>query len=107
MTRKRKEPVGVKHATVPQADLQDPTLYVNRELAALAFQRRVLEEAEDESQPLLERVKFLSILGSNIDEFFMVRVAGLVAQVDSGATESGPDGMRPAAQLLAIRSEVK
>lgn len=105
MTRKKKAAAGM----VPESrfNLNDPSLYVNRELAALAFQRRVLEEAEDESHPLLERVKFLAILGSNLDEFFMVRVAGLAAQVDSGASEIGPDGMSPAAQLLAIRREVK
>ena len=88
-------------------DLAAPELYVNRELSLLAFQRRVLEEAEDESNPLLERLKFLSILGSNLDEFFMVRVAGLVAQVDAGAVDAGFDGMSPRAQLVAIRQEVK
>lgn len=106
MTRKKKS-TAKSAAAEPVVDLNDPALYVNRELAALAFQRRVLEEAEDESHPLLERVKFLAILGSNLDEFFMVRVAGLAAQVDSGASEIGPDGMSPAAQLLAIRREVK
>jgi polyphosphate kinase len=88
-------------------DLKDPSLYVNRELSMLAFQRRVLEEAEDETNPLLERVKFLSILGSNLDEFFMVRVAGLAAQMEAGSLEAGPDGMSPRAQLVAIRREVK
>jgi polyphosphate kinase len=88
-------------------DLKDPDLYLNRELGLLAFQRRVLEEAEDGSNPLLERTKFLSILGSNLDEFFMVRVAGLAAQLDAGTTEVGPDGMSPRAQLIAIRREVK
>jgi polyphosphate kinase len=91
--------------TVPSFD--DPALYINRELSLLSFQRRVLEEAEDERNPLLERVKFLSILGSNLDEFFMVRVAGLAAQVDAGTVEVAPDGMAPAAQLIAIRREVK
>src|ERR1700735_1269256 len=71
----------------------DPRLYVNRELSLLAFQKRVFEEAQDEQNPLLERVRFLSILGSNLDEFFMVRVAGLRRQVESGVLECGPDGM--------------
>src|SRR5690242_17995204 len=86
--------------------LKDPSLYINRELSLLAFQKRVLEEAQDESNPLLERVKFLSILGSNLDEFFMVRVAGLKRQVEAGSVEVGPDGLLPAAQLDAIRTEV-
>src|SRR5215831_5717398 len=89
------------------AEFNNPELYVNRELSLLAFQRRVLEEAEDESNPLLERVKFLSILGSNLDEFFMIRVAGLAAQVEAGTMEVGPDGMGPRAQLVGIRREVK
>ena len=93
--------------TAPNAtDLKDPELYLNRELALLAFQRRVLEEAEDKSNPLLERLKFLSILGSNLDEFFMVRVAGLLAQLDSGAVDAGFEGMSPRAQIVAIRREV-
>ncbi len=87
--------------------LSDPELYINRELSLLAFQRRVLEEAEDETNPLLERVNFLSILGSNLDEFFMVRVAGLAAQMDAGTLEVGPDRMSPRAQLVSIRREVK
>lgn len=94
-------------AKVKDADLKDPSLYLNRELSLLAFQRRVLEEAEDAKNPLLERVKFLSILGSNLDEFFMVRVAGLAAQLDAGLMEVGPDGMSPRAQMVAIRREVK
>jgi polyphosphate kinase len=96
-------------AAAPAADidLKDSSLYLNRELSLLAFQRRVLEEAEDESNPLLERVKFLAILGSNLDEFFMVRVAGLAAQMDAGSLEAGPDGLGPRAQLVAIRREYK
>lgn len=91
----------------PSRALEDPSLYINRELSLLAFQRRVLEEAEDGRNPLLERVKFLAILGSNLDEFFMVRVAGLVSQMDAGITDSGPDGLPPRAQLIAIRREIK
>src|ERR1700749_2112408 len=87
-------------------DLKDASLYINRELSLLAFQRRVLEEAQDESNPLLERLKFLAIVGSNLDEFFMVRVAGLKRQMDAGSIEVGPDGMSPADQLEAIRAEV-
>jgi polyphosphate kinase len=87
--------------------LDAPELYVNRELSLLAFQRRVLEEARDETNPLLERLKFLAILGSNLDEFFMVRVAALTAQADAGRVDASPDGMSPRAQLVAIRREVK
>ncbi len=86
--------------------LNDPALYINRELSLLAFQKRVLEEAQDETNPLLERFKFLSILGSNLDEFFMVRVAGLKRQLESGAVPALPDGMTPAAQLASIRTDV-
>jgi polyphosphate kinase len=88
----------------PVTDLKAPELYINRELSLLAFQRRVLEEAQDQTTPLLERVRFLSILGSNLDEFFMVRVAGLLNQVEAGTLDAGPDGMTPAQQLEAIRS---
>jgi polyphosphate kinase len=86
-----------------EINLEDPALYVNRELSLLAFQKRVLEEAQDPTNPLLERVKFLSIFGSNMDEFFMVRVAGLKNQMESGIIEAGADGMSPASQLEAIR----
>jgi polyphosphate kinase len=104
-TEDSSEPAGAAAGQI--VDLKDPQLYLNRELGLLAFQRRVLEEAEDPSNPLLERIKFLSILGSNLDEFFMVRVAGLAAQLDAGTVEVGPDGMSPRAQLIAIRREVK
>jgi polyphosphate kinase len=101
------EPV-VQSASTPAADipLDDPSLYINRELSLLEFQRRVLDEARDEGNPLLERVKFLSIVGSNLDEFFMVRVAGLKEQIAAGLHEVGPDGMPPEQQLEAIRGEV-
>ncbi len=102
---------GAEPATPPaisqNTDLSARELYVNRELGLLAFQRRVLEEAEDHGNPLLERVKFLAILGSNIDEFFMVRVAGLLEQADAGIVEAGPDGMTLRAQLITIRREIK
>ena len=84
-------------------DLNDPSLYINRELSMLEFQRRVLEEAWDDKNSLLERVKFLSIVGSNLDEFFMVRVSGLKKQIDLGILNLPPDGMTPAEQLAAIR----
>jgi polyphosphate kinase len=86
--------------------LDQPQLYLNRELSLLSVQRRVLEEAQDPKTPLLERIKFLSIVGSNLDEFFMVRVAGLKRQVERGVMDCGPDGMTPAAQLQVIRRNV-
>ena len=88
---------------VVKVDLDDPNLFINRELGLLEFHRRVLEEAEDESNPLLERVKFLGIVGSILDEFFMVRVAGLKKQVAAGVVDVPPDGMTPAEQIAAIR----
>lgn len=84
-------------------DLSAPSLYINRELSMLEFQRRVLEEARDESNPLLERLKFLAIFGSNMDEFFMVRVSGIRKQVEAGVLEISPDGMTPRDELAAIR----
>ncbi|MCY7380106.1 MAG: polyphosphate kinase 1 [Gemmatimonadaceae bacterium] len=83
-----------------------PPLYLNRELSWLAFNARVLHEAADTRVPLLERLKFLAIFGSNLDEFFMVRVAGLRRQVASGVLHHTPDGLTAAEQLAAIRSRV-
>jgi polyphosphate kinase len=84
-------------------DLNDPKYYINRELSLLEFQGRVLQEARDKRWPLLERVKFLTILNSNLDEFFMVRVGGLQMQTQAGVVEFSPDGLTPAEQLAAIR----
>jgi polyphosphate kinase len=83
-----------------------PPLYLNRELSWLAFNARVLHEAADPRVPLLERLKFLAIFGSNLDEFFMVRVAGLRRQIASGGLHHTPDGLTPAEQLAAIRDRV-
>lgn len=82
----------------------DPSHFFNRELSWLDFNQRVLELAEDDSTPLLERIKFCAIYASNLDEFFMVRVAGLWDQVDAGIDARGPDGLSPREQIQAIRS---
>jgi polyphosphate kinase len=87
-------------------DLTDESLYVNRELSWIRFNNRVLEEAFDTSHPLLERVKFLSIFSSNLDEFFMIRVSGLRRQMEVGALKTPPDGMTPSEQLAAIRKRL-
>src|SRR5918992_837131 len=87
--------------------LADPKLLINRELSWLSFNERVLHEALDERTPLLERLKFLSIVSTNLDEFYMVRVAGLRRQVAAGVTQTTPDGMTPQEQLDAIEVRVK
>jgi polyphosphate kinase len=87
-------------------DLEAPSLYFNRELSWLDFNDRVLQLGEDTSVPLLERVKFCAIWESNLDEFFMVRVANLHDQVEAGMAGRGADGMAPMDQILAIRERV-
>jgi polyphosphate kinase len=82
--------------------LEDPSLFFNRELSWLEFNRRVLSEATDQTHPLLERVKFLSIFSNNLDEYFMIRVSGLQRQLARGVREAPPDGMSPALQLAEI-----
>ncbi len=87
-------------------DLGSPSLFFNRELSWLQFNLRVLEEAENTRHPLLERVKFLAIFATNLDEFFMVRVSGLRRQIAGGAGEIPPDAMTPSDQMLAICREL-
>src|SRR5215472_2891002 len=90
-----------------RASLEDPRYFLNRHLSWLQFNRRVLEEALDPGNPLLERVKFLAITASNLDEFVEVRVASLLQQVEHGSQEAGPDGLSPVEQLQRISREMQ
>lgn len=102
--------MAIEHPLGPESevpDLDSPELYFNREISWLHFNSRVLDEAQDERRPPLERLKFLSIFASNLDEFFMIRVSGLRKQLLGGALETPADGMTPAEQLAAIRMRLQ
>jgi diguanylate cyclase (GGDEF)-like protein len=93
-------------AAAPKHPKAGAQLYLNRELGQLAFTRRVLAQAMNPAYPLLERLKFLCIVSSNLDEFFMVRVAGLKGQVRGGIADKSPDGLTPSEQLVRIGEAV-
>lgn len=95
-----------KQPIEPLRDVVAPEFYINRELSWIEFNKRVLNEARNPSHPLLERVKFVAIFSSNLDEFFMIRVSGLEEQVEAGITMRSFDGMTPMEQLSEIRTRV-
>ena len=98
---------GVKQAASPDFDLKAPEWYLNRELTWLEFNRRVLQMAAHEDIPLLERVKFLAIVSSNFDEFFMKRIGGLKQQIAAGIRTPTLDGRTPAQQLAECQAVVR
>jgi polyphosphate kinase len=104
-TRKREIAAAEAMSVDTPSDLRDQKLYLNRELSLLSFHGRVLEEARDPETPLLERLKFLAISCSNLDEFFEIRVAGLREQVAYGSNKTGPDGLSPQKTLERISEE--
>src|SRR4029077_12553942 len=89
-----------------EVNLHDPRLYINRELSWLEFNQRVLDQATSNDHPLLERLKFLGIVSSNLDQFYMVRVATLMRDVREGKNGESVDGLNAAQQLASIRSRV-
>src|SRR5439155_16383151 len=100
-------PPRAADSLIDPADLKNQALYVNRELSWLEFNQRVLAQATDPSHPLLERVKFLSIVGTNLDEFFMIRVATTLKKLREGIEDVAPDGYNTEQQLYAMRSRAR
>src|SRR5688572_23822626 len=97
-------PVNQDWSNLDPNDLSSPALFINRELSWLSFNERVLAQAQDASHPLLERVKFLAITGTNLDEFFMVRVATILKKFRAGIEDVSIDGQTTEQQLATIRS---
>src|ERR1041384_4769035 len=107
-TEEKSEAIAVPQVVQTMRDrFGDPKNFINRELSWLAFDRRVLEEAQDPTQPLIERVKFLTIFSSNLDEFFEIRVAGIKQQIESETSDIGPDGLSPTELFDRIQKSVR
>ena len=104
---RRRKPEELEAEAPPAPPERPPFPILNRELSHLEFQSRVLEEAQDERNPIVERARYLSIFHSNMDEFFMVRVAGLLKQVLGRVAGRSPDGLTPAEQLVAVRRRIQ
>jgi polyphosphate kinase len=102
----REVPPPEPEPEAPPSDLDDPRLYINRELSWIEFNARVLELAEQDDMPLMERLKFLAIFTNNLDEFFTIRVAGLHDQVDAGLSDPGPDGRTPSQVIDELRERI-
>ena len=108
----RRDETGATGSTATEIDAAalpplEPEMFINRELSWLDFNSRVLFESEECTNPLLERVKFAAIFASNLDEFFMIRVAGIKRKVDVGIAVPGPDGRTPVEQLAAVRTKAQ
>src|SRR5256712_12320693 len=108
--REGEEVAGIVPKTAEQTAHErfgDPKNFINRELSWLEFNRRVLEEAQDPTQPLIDRLKFLCIFSSNLDEFFEIRVAGIKQQIESETSDLGPDGLSPTDTFNSIHRVVR
>lgn len=117
MTTKARKPKHKPHLSealtsevampIVDSNFNNPSLYINRELSWIAFNLRVLDEARCESHPLLERLKFIAIFSSNLDEFFMIRVSAVEKQVEAGIQTPSLDGLKPIEQLIQVRKHVE